>query len=179
MLELFRNTHVCYLQNVVALHKTSLQATSSNTRLSCSEASSHGLLQWVSGTTVRPYLSRQRATESRHVGADGPLEYIPKTFTTAVHASAKMTNILLWRKSTAINSLLTFPTFHRAMCPLQLATLALPISIYFQSINFLRRSKCPTLEMTDENYAVDELHQSDQVMQYRYMKMSNYGVPTH
>jgi hypothetical protein len=38
---------------------------------------------------------------------------------------------------------------------------------------------CLTLQTTDENYAVDELHQSDQVMQYRYMKMSNYGVPIH
>ena len=38
---------------------------------------------------------------------------------------------------------------------------------------------CLTLEDTDENYAVDELHQSHQVMQYRYIKTSNYGVPTH
>ena len=53
--------------------------------------------------------------------------------------------------------------------------IVLPTSI-FQSINFLSRSMCLTPEMTDENYAVDELHQSDQVMQYRYMKMSNYGV---
>jgi hypothetical protein len=38
---------------------------------------------------------------------------------------------------------------------------------------------CLTLEMTDENYAVNELHQRDQVMQHRHMKMYNYGVPTH
>ena len=38
---------------------------------------------------------------------------------------------------------------------------------------------CLTLEDTDENYAVDDLHQSDQVMQYRYTKMSNCGAPTH
>jgi hypothetical protein len=42
----------------------------------------------------------------------------------------------------------------------------LSISIYFQSINFLNRSMCPALETNDESYAVGELHQSDQVMQY-------------
>jgi hypothetical protein len=38
---------------------------------------------------------------------------------------------------------------------------------------------CPTLEMTDENYAVDELHKSDQVMQHQHMKRPNDDVPVH
>ena len=77
------------------------------------------------------------------------------------------------------DQLLPSQTLHLAGRPLELTALALPISISFQSINFLRRSMCLTLEMTDENYAVDELHHSDQVKEYRYIKLSNYGVPTH
>lgn len=51
---------------------------------------------------ARPYLSRQRATESRHVGADGPLQYIPETFTAAAFPSAKTAEHSTTKKPTVI-----------------------------------------------------------------------------
>jgi hypothetical protein len=60
----------------------------------------------------------------------------------------------------------TCPTCCLDCRPSWLKIIALSISISFQSIYFLNRSICPKLETNDENYAVGELHQSDQVMQY-------------
>jgi hypothetical protein len=76
--------------------------------LSCGEASRQGLLQ-QSCTCSRPYLSRQRAKESRHAGAPAPLDYIPKTFTSVAPRNCQnfKQNIYIYERNhlTLTNSL--------------------------------------------------------------------------